>query len=260
MFTRKPSIAVEKSTAITESLDTAGGPGSDPDNPSSVDKEESFSLPEEDGLAPVSAPPISVAVASTPRSNHSPVKRPLPEKPSGRNLKRVKSGSTALPASNTGKKTGQTGQTSIAGFFKLKAATASAAKPEPSLPDAAAVALNKAPPLASIPERPATPKQDGALRVQGVFDSPLSNTDEAEEQDTVHDPVESKESWAKLFTKPSAPLCAHGEPCKIMMSKKPGVNFKRWFYMCQKPLGPDGSKGDGKSEWRCGTFIWQKQQ
>lgn len=75
-------------------------------------------------------------------------------------------------------------------------------------------------------------------------------------QDIVHDPVESKESWSKLFTKPAAPRCeGHGEPCISLLTKKPGMNLGRSFWMCPRPLGPSGAK-EKNTQWRCQTFIW----
>ncbi|GAB7353582.1 hypothetical protein MBLNU459_g4006t1 [Dothideomycetes sp. NU459] len=74
--------------------------------------------------------------------------------------------------------------------------------------------------------------------------------------DTVHDPIVSKESWQTLFRKPAAPMCEeHNEPCKSMLTKKKGENQGRSFWMCARPLGPSGTKEKG-SQWRCPTFIW----
>ena len=75
-------------------------------------------------------------------------------------------------------------------------------------------------------------------------------------QENVHDPVESKESWSKLFTKPAAPRCeGHGEPCISLLTKKPGMNLGRSFWMCPRPLGPSGAK-EKNTQWRCQTFMW----
>lgn len=72
----------------------------------------------------------------------------------------------------------------------------------------------------------------------------------------IHDPIESKESWSRLFSKRAAPLCeGHREPCKTMQTKKPGVNCGRSFFICARPLGPTGAKETG-TRWRCGSFIW----
>ena len=72
----------------------------------------------------------------------------------------------------------------------------------------------------------------------------------------LHDPIESKESWSKLFAKPIAPRCeGHNEPCITLLTKKPGMNLGRSFWMCPRPLGPSGAK-EKNTQWRCQTFIW----
>lgn len=77
-----------------------------------------------------------------------------------------------------------------------------------------------------------------------------------DENNAVHDPVESKDSWSRLFTKPVAPRCeGHNEPCIILSTKKSGMNFGRSFWMCPRPLGPTGQK-ERNTQWRCQTFIW----
>ncbi|KAH8661861.1 Endonuclease/exonuclease/phosphatase [Xylariales sp. PMI_506] len=71
----------------------------------------------------------------------------------------------------------------------------------------------------------------------------------------VFDPIESKESWSKLLGKRVVPKCEHGENCISLVTKKPGINCGRSFYICPRPLGPSGEK-ERNSQWRCGTFIW----
>ncbi|MCJ1473434.1 Class II abasic (AP) endonuclease [Lambiella insularis] len=72
----------------------------------------------------------------------------------------------------------------------------------------------------------------------------------------MHDPIESKESWSKLFTKPVAPRCeGHGEPCISLKVTKSGMNSGRYFWICPRPIGPNGTKEKG-TQWRCQTFIW----
>jgi AP endonuclease-2 len=58
-----------------------------------------------------------------------------------------------------------------------------------------------------------------------------------------------------LFARPIAPKCEHDEPCKTMLTRKPGVNCGRSFWMCNRPLGPSGKQEKG-TQWRCNTFIW----
>jgi AP endonuclease-2 len=70
------------------------------------------------------------------------------------------------------------------------------------------------------------------------------------------DPIASKEDWSKLFTKRPAPPCdGHKEPCISLTTKKPGMNRGRLFWICSRPLGPNGEKEKG-TQWRCPTFIW----
>ncbi|KAG8534244.1 uncharacterized protein KY384_001088 [Bacidia gigantensis] len=76
----------------------------------------------------------------------------------------------------------------------------------------------------------------------------------------IHDPIENKESWSKLFTKPVAPRCeGHSEPCITLLTKKPGRNLGRSFWICPRPLGPSGAK-EKNTQWRCQTFIWKLNQ
>ncbi|KAL7822780.1 Endonuclease/exonuclease/phosphatase [Trichoderma gracile] len=75
------------------------------------------------------------------------------------------------------------------------------------------------------------------------------------EVDRVFDPILAKESWSRLLGRRKLPRCEHNEPCISLVTKRPGVNCGRSFYICARPLGPSGEKERG-SEWRCGTFIW----
>jgi AP endonuclease-2 len=77
---------------------------------------------------------------------------------------------------------------------------------------------------------------------------------EENNEDTVFDPIVSKDLWSKLFTK-NTPRCGHNEYCRMYVSKKPGINLGRSFYMCARPMGPSGQREEG-TDWRCGTFIW----
>ena len=75
-------------------------------------------------------------------------------------------------------------------------------------------------------------------------------------QEHIHNPNECKDSWSKLFKKPTAPRCeGHHEPCISLLTKKPGMNLGRSFWMCPRPLGPSGAK-EKNTQWRCQTFIW----
>lgn len=104
---------------------------------------------------------------------------------------------------------------------------------------------------------PRTPEEEARRRVSYIETSPSSLRKEiSQNQNSVHDPVESKDSWSKLFTKPVAPRCeSHNEPCISLITKKSGMNCRRSFWMCSRPLGPTGAK-ERNTQWRCQTFIW----
>ncbi|KAF7181736.1 hypothetical protein CNMCM7691_001033 [Aspergillus felis] len=174
-------------------------------------------------------------------------------------VKRSKSGSAQPSAPST------TGQRTLKGFFKPKSdpagqatigqdsasvstvptkqSTASPTKFTPVAEPAALEALRAAPAGEASPgEQPssATPT------------TPASSQND----DTVIDPIVSKEDWSKLFTKRPVPRCeGHQEPCISLTTKKPGINCGRSFWICSRPLGPSGNKEKG-TQWRCPTFIW----
>lgn len=86
--------------------------------------------------------------------------------------------------------------------------------------------------------------------------TPILEDTSSQSTDIVHDPVQTMESWSKLFTKPIAPRCeGHDEPCISLLTKKPGLNLGRSFWMCPRPLGPSGAK-ERNTQWRCQSFIW----
>ncbi|KAI1612722.1 AP endonuclease 2 [Exophiala viscosa] len=133
----------------------------------------------------------------------------------------VKKAKTATPASPNGK-----GQRTLKGFFSAKAPAASG-------------------PTAIVDE---VPQVDDAPPMEAVSPNKQLPEDEAANFAT-------KQTWGKLFSRPVAPKCEHDEPCKTMLTKKPGINCGRSFWMCNRPLGPSGKQEKG-SQWRCGTFIW----
>lgn len=215
------------------------------------------------------------AMGSAPVSSSK--KRPISESSAQRTLKRPKSGAvTPAPAPTTGK-----GQRSLKGFFS----TATATQRSPDAPSfsngarsevatcsnnvsQAAIDLDaktpKSPPqkqeaksLDSTSPASSPANQDTALTgTSSVQVSPSKSDQSPCDGDTVHDPVQSMESWSKLFTKPAAPRCeGHDEPCKTMLTKKNGMNRGRSFWMCARPLGPTGEK-EKNTQWRCHTFIW----
>lgn len=153
------------------------------------------------------------------------------------NSKRSRTESTVAPPPKRSKsaskpETGK-GQQSLMGFFRPKKTEESSS----NTPDSSKLQTNST----SSPTKPAP--------------SPSAKAP-ATEDETIIDPIVSKESWSKLFTKKAAPKCEdHQEPCMMMTTKKAGVNCGRSFWMCSRPLGPTGQKERG-TQWRCGTFIW----
>ncbi|KAI9888786.1 MAG: Class II abasic (AP) endonuclease [Vezdaea aestivalis] len=106
-------------------------------------------------------------------------------------------------------------------------------------------------PLGSVPLLPLPLTNVTAERAEdGSAESPSPGTE-------IHDSIEAKESWFKLLHgKQRQPNCgSHDEPCIRFVTKKAGVNCGRPFYICPRPLGPNGEKENG-TQWRCRTFIW----
>ena len=170
-----------------------------------------------------------------------------PAKPSA--LKRQQTGET--PPAKRAKLNGQVnvsngagrGQQSLKGFFKAKPSL------PPTLPgtDGAASAFK----TVVVPVEGSTTTNDPTTSESQISDEILFLEQEASN-------IESKQTWGKLFARPIAPKCEHDEPCKTMLTKKPGVNCGRSFWMCNRPLGPSGNKERG-SQWRCATFIWASE-
>ena len=186
----------------------------------------------------------------------SKVKRIMSEVSDGRTPKRAKSSLTLTTPPNRYR-----GQQSLKGFFKPASS---------SMISARELHLDSGSPLSKLDDDhgnviPQNIEHSTGDKEEWVNDAndvlvksapPKILESTFQEQDRVHDPVESKESWSKLFTKPVRPRCeSHDEPCKMMVTKKPGINCGRSFWVCAKPLGPSGVKEKG-TQWRCGTFIW----
>ncbi|OBT99159.1 Class II abasic (AP) endonuclease [Pseudogymnoascus verrucosus] len=86
----------------------------------------------------------------------------------------------------------------------------------------------------------------------------LSTLVDVDKEGDIIDPIVAKESWSKILGTRIAPRCEHNEPCRMLSTKKPGMNCGRSFYICARPLGPSGEKERG-TQWRCGTFIWSSE-
>lgn len=263
------SMVEQENTLIVAQVDESDGRRStDRRNESPHIDESKPASPVQPTLVPI--PSNSASPESTSTGN----KRPISDISTNRPLKRAKSGPLG-PTSNKLVK----GQQSLKGFFKPQAPVLREAVSN-GVADAkyftphgnSSVALLQ--PAADIMERrktvdttqqrveaasPAPPV--ASLSVMDGFKStgtsPQSiSQGSVQDQVDVHDPVESKECWTKLFTKPAAPRCdGHDEPCISLLTKKSGINCGRSFWMCPRPLGPTGAK-EKNTQWRCQTFIW----
>ena len=185
-------------------------------------------------------------------------KRSANEASLSKNSKRAKSLNATVKHSPIGK-----GQQSLKGFFKPDAVASTdvvnvineqksqeAIVPNQSLRLDAPLQVESSPTKTPLPVESSDhfSSTDAQSRQNSPSSAPRSNS--------VHDPVESKESWSKLFTKPAAPRCeGHDEACITLVTKKPGMNLGRSFWMCPRPLGPSGAK-EKNTQWRCQTFIW----
>lgn len=149
------------------------------------------------------------------------------------------------PASKRGKSTIQLSSTNGKGQQSLKGFFASKTGHRPSDGDTSQPTIAPEQSL-STP----TDSTDGA--VDNFTESPTKTESLLEDEAAT---FASKQSWGKLFARPIAPKCEHDEPCKTMLTKKPGANCGRSFWMCNRPLGPSGRQEKG-TQWRCNTFIW----
>lgn len=261
MFARKPSFQQSQSTSASSK--------EAPDSGTTTLLEKS---PEKDLPTPVAAnvPVFPATMPLIPASSPSVAgkKRSVAEVSSSKSSKRTKPGSAAAAPSVVGK-----GQQSLKGFFKPKAVPAAETEEgeeaqknnetdSPTLQPAAEILEVKQPPAtydgaASFPSSADSTPRDANTPARLIeLHSNGNSRLAARNNENVHDPVESKESWSKLFTRPAAPRCeGHEEPCITLLTKKPGMNLGRSFWMCPRPLGPSGAK-EKNTQWRCQTFIW----
>ncbi|MCJ1323158.1 Class II abasic (AP) endonuclease [Xylographa vitiligo] len=190
-------------------------------------------------------------------------RQPL-EKQSDRPSKRVKLVSTIPAGSNLTK-----GQRNLRGFFKNKPTDAASSANVPITRKSSPKSSLSRPVLSNAIQQQ-KPSTASMVSMTSKTASTLANLKEDITSSfmseaplrksnwvlNVHDPIESKESWSKLFSKPAAPRCeGHNEPCISLVTKKSGINCGRSFWMCPRPLGPSGAKEKG-TQWRCQSFVW----
>ncbi|KIV83114.1 exodeoxyribonuclease III, variant [Exophiala sideris] len=219
MFTRKPSLPKSKST-MSETGENGLFPP--PPLPSAVTVEAMTATQKNEDMK------LSKTVSTT-SSNSNAVNGKRPHKSDS--LPPVKKTKTAPAASPNG--SGK-GQRTLKGFFAAKApaaATTTDANPPSASPEVEETAqVGDIPPTEMISPTKQLPEDEAAT-------------------------FATKQTWGKLFSRPVAPKCEHDEPCKTMLTKKPGINCGRSFWMCNRPLGPSGKQEKG-TQWRCNTFIW----
>jgi AP endonuclease-2 len=223
MFTRKPSLLVDNgSTAAVDSPLSASQPPSLLPSTSFSNKQD---VDSPSGVAPAT---VTQSISASPIKQGS---QKRSQKPEGKTTPAKKSRTSSKSAAPNG-----SGQQSLKGFFAAKTAPrieVLAPTPEPQVED------NPVP--AQLPEVSRSPSRVSIL--------PKSSEEDVEAT------FDTQRTWGKLFSKPIAPKCEHNEPCKTMLTKKPGINCGRSFWMCNRPLGPSGNKEKG-TQWRCSTFIW----
>ena len=188
----------------------------------------------------------------------------LAETSTSRALKRSKSGgSNVMPITNNRGQPAK-GQSSLKGFFKPKTTPSSgvalnASYEDDSQESSCATILSASSTFTTSISTPADSQTADLPAAPAIDDNPKmespNKTFNLEDQQDVIDPIVAKESWSKLLSKRVVPRCEHNEPCVSYLTKKPGINCGRSFYMCPRPLGPSGQKEKG-TQWRCGTFIW----
>lgn len=265
MFARKPSLPKSQTTVTSSTgLDGAQSVGKEP---GAVFNE---SMPAPSATTTQDSESATKSAISSPSPSR---KRSMADSSTNKPLKHAKSGSAAgnIPPLVT------KGQQSLKGFFKSTSVPAVAAASIVMKPQAmpSSHALLRVAYLAETSSTTGSDLQTGAatstvdtppgnmpdiFQMDGsdAFDvSPSTNcAGTRADKDIVHDPIESKESWTKLFTKPAAPRCeGHNEPCISLLTKKSGMNCGRSFWMCPRPIGPSGAK-EKNTQWRCQTFIW----
>lgn len=239
MFARTPSLPNAKSTLPEIDDGTASTTGMDP-----PPVPPSASLSSQDDMKTLSKTTSNTSTttaASTASSKAVNGKRPAKVADAPTSSKRSKT-TTQTNSNGLGK-----GQQSLKGFFALKTPPAAAAKVEPIEAD-----LSQAKAKSGVEDEVTTTTE---IVAAATMKTPTTTTPSLEDEAAT---FTAKQTWGKLFSRPIAPECEHSEPCKTMVTKKPGANCGRSFWMCARPLGPSGRQEKG-TQWRCNTFIWASE-
>ncbi|KAI0521105.1 DNA lyase [Xylaria bambusicola] len=183
----------------------------------------------------------------------SPARSPV--KPPSSSLKRTPSASVSnkpqkKARAGLNKEPSSKGQSNLMGFFKPKS-TGNDTKKNDEQPPPPTGGLDGTVEIESS-------QTSTELNVSKTHSNDSKDSSSCADTDNVFDPIEAKESWSKLLGRRIVPKCEHGEDCISLVTKKPGINRGRSFFICPRPLGPSGEKERG-TEWRCGTFIWSSE-
>ncbi|QSZ30808.1 hypothetical protein DSL72_000366 [Monilinia vaccinii-corymbosi] len=258
MFTRKP--ATPTAAALASSISKAeNGLGELAEENITLSLSKRADAPESSTARIFSPSKPSISSPSPNLAKRSAGALPSTSQPSKRS--KVERKSNKGSSGGKGSKGQQVkGQSTLMGFFKPKTPPAIDTLSLPASNSATAT------PASSTPSA----DQEGLAESYTENNSPIeaakdTNTDEevkdisrSTQDREVHDPIVAKESWSKLLAKRTAPRCEHNEPCISHITKKPGINRGRSFYMCPRPLGPSGQQ-EKNTEWRCGTFVWSSK-
>lgn len=251
MFVKKPSLPAGESSSgstIYDSIDIATTTQQTETKKLQIDKAEA-AIQGSLALSPVK---LQRDISST---SSTTAKRSGDSLASPRSLKRAGSSISKKPAASKGQPPAS--QSTLKGFFKPKVAAADIVNATDESKHTSTVPKTTSETIVSEP----ADKEPGRPEFAISHDESGSNAEtplkpfNIHDQKNVIDPIVAKESWGKLLSKRVVPKCEHDEPCISFLTKKPGVNCGRSFYMCSRPLGPSGQK-EKNSQWRCGTFIW----
>jgi AP endonuclease 2 len=276
MFTKRPLLPTRESSKITvkdddkkeartsQRPDVTTSTTSMLERPQADDADSTPSGAVDASVAQTHSAFGSTIMSNTPISPQANGKRSA-ESSESRPLKRSKSGGSRTVAVAT-KGQQAKGQSSLKGFFKPKSVGNGTVNMDDCTEDDSQVSSCTATALSSsaIPNSTSKPLDSetetsatSRIRKSGEKpqQEPTSKPFRLEDQEDVIDPIVAKETWSRLLSKRVVPRCEHNEPCVSYLTKKPGVNCGRSFYMCPRPLGPSGQK-EKNTQWRCGTFIW----
>ncbi|KAI2639303.1 DNA lyase [Xylaria nigripes] len=202
------------------------------------------SLPSESSNILNADSPQSTALTSSPiKNSSSSLKRsPSASSASSKPQKKARGG--------LNKESSNKGQSSLMGFFKSKAPdTESKNLESKSLSSTDSPGGTVEHNSGYVPMEPETSKTGiNAAKCDVVFTN----------EENFIDPIQAKESWSKILGKRTVPRCEHDEECISLVTKKPGMNCGRSFFICPRPLGPSGEKEKG-TQWQCSTFIWSSE-